>query len=487
MNSDPYPCTCPLVQPWEVFKFLRTLNQRKAGIRADLPPRIIREFAYEFAKPLTNILKSSFQFSEFPRQWKYAEVVPIPKCQPATLQNLRPIALTSYLAKIAESFIVKWLLQDISNQIDPDQYGNRQGLSTNHYLISLIHQVLENAENPKSLSTIVITDYSKAFDRIDHNILARKLISLNVRPSLIHLILSFLENRRQCVKYLGTTSDCMSIHTGVPQGTKLGPILFLIMSNDACVDSEIPYYKYVDDLTLVESLKHTHLSHMQCEINKLCKWSEQNNMLLNPVKCSVMFVSFMKEPPPQFPLTIGNDILKVVSQAKILGLLLQNNLKWDAHILDLEKRCNRKLYMLRSLKKFNLPIRDLITVYCGYIRPVLEYGVPVFGGSLTQDQIYKLEQIQKRACRIMLGSVYETYDSALNMCNLQSLEHRRKKLCLDFAHSVEKNVFTRHWLKTKKENPYNLRKGMKYEQFKCKTKRFKSSSLPYLVTLLNSE
>lgn len=202
----------------------------------------------------------------------------------------------------------------------------------------------------------------------------------------------------------------------------------------------------------------------------------------------MMCVTFMKQPLQQVPLMINNNNpLTVVSVAKILGILVQDNLKWDAHILNLVKRCNRKLYMLRSLKKFNLPTCDLITVYCGYIRPVLDYGVPVFNGSLTNDHVYKLERIQKRACRIILGPDYSTYLSALSLCNLQSLEERREKLCLDFAHSLKKNTITSHWLKTKEKSRYNLRNNLKYEQIKCKTKRFQSSTLPYLVTLLNAE
>ena len=134
------PSSCPLVHPWETYRQLCALNQRKASISGDLPIRILREFAYEISFPLTDILNASFQSSVVPSQWKQAEVVPIPKCQPPTLQNLRPISLTSYFGKIAETFICKWLLEDIKEHIDANQYGNRCGLSTNHYLIKLLHQ-----------------------------------------------------------------------------------------------------------------------------------------------------------------------------------------------------------------------------------------------------------------------------------------------------------------------------------------------------------
>ena len=114
--------------------------------------------------------------------------------------------------------------------------------------IILLHNPYENGEKSKSLSTVVCTDFTKAFDRLDHNIIIRKLIKLNVRPCIIEWIISFLEHRQKCVKYQGNSN----LNTGVPQGTKLGPILFLVMINDACENIPIDCYKYVDDLTLLE-------------------------------------------------------------------------------------------------------------------------------------------------------------------------------------------------------------------------------------------
>ena len=230
----PSPCVCPEVQPYQVHTMLKKIKCNKAGVTDDLPPRVIREFACELSHPLANILNMSFQQGLVPRQWKTSQVVPIPKSQPPPIRELRPISLTSQFAKIAESFITKWLLEDISEYIDIHQYGNRPGLSTTHYLVRLLHCVFENCEKSKSVSTIACTDFSKAFDRLDHNILIRKLIEYNVRPCIIEWIISFLDNRLQSVKYHGVLSPYITNHAGVPQGTKLGPILFLIMFNDAC-------------------------------------------------------------------------------------------------------------------------------------------------------------------------------------------------------------------------------------------------------------
>ena len=124
-------------------------------------------------------------------------------------------------------------------------------------------------------------------------------------------------------------------------------------------------------------------------------------------------MSFSRNLVNPVPLSIGDRILNSVDKTKILGIIIQSNLKWDSHVSELVKRCNKKLYMLRCLKRYKLPLCDLITVYCGYIRPILDYGVPVFNGSLTVMNCCSLETIQKRACRIMLGDAYITYKIAL--------------------------------------------------------------------------
>ena len=328
--------------------------------------------------PLTDIINSSFEKGEVPVQWKYSQITPIPKSLPPSIDKLRPIALTSYFAKIAESFAAKWLLEDIEKNLDPKQFGNRPGLSTLHYLVSLLHQLFKHCENGKSSATFVCTDFTKAFDKLDHNILVKKLVDLNVRPWLINWIVSFLENRKQCVKYFGTLSDEKFNHAGVPQGTKLGPILFLIMINDALANSHIPYYKYVDDLTLVECRIDGQQSELQTYLSLFHKWAFDNNMKLNPSKCLSLNVTFSRNPQPHPVLSIDSTPLPIVHSTKILGVIVQSNLKWDGHVTEIIKKCNRKLYMFRTIKKYGLPLEDLKTVYIGYIRPVLEYLRPCF-------------------------------------------------------------------------------------------------------------
>lgn len=174
-----------------------------------------------------------------------------------------------------------------------------------------------------------------------------------------------------------------------------------------------------------------------------------------------------------------------VQTLKILGVIIQSDLKWNLHVNDLVKRCNRKLYMLRKLKKFNLPFKDLVTIYVGYIRPILEYCAPVFHSSLTVEQNNNLEKIQRRVCKIILGPSYITYSNACQVCNLPTLEERRLALCRKFAKSLSNHSICQTWLPKKKNTNITLRRIPIYQQFQFKTKRFKNSPLSFLVDILN--
>ena len=362
---------------------------------------------------------------------KKAIVIPVPKTNPPSVDKLRPISLTNHFAKIAEGFIVQWVLQDITPKLDPCQFGNRKFLSTNHYLINMLHLLYEHGDKPKSTSTVIVTDFTKAFDRIDHTLAITKLIDLDVRSSIIPWIADFLTARQQCVRYHSTCSDWSTLHAGVPQGTKLGPIIFLAMINDVKPDgNNISTFKYVDDMSIVECRNSSQPSNIQNSIDSLVGWCDQNKMKLNPSKCLHMNVNFMRKPPIYPTFAIGTHNLETVTQMKVLGVIIQNDLKWDRNVDNIVKRANSKIHMLRVLKCHGLPSHDLMTIYSCFIRPITEYAAPVWNGALTKQQITHIERVQKRALKIILGSNYTTYDDVLANCNLQSLNDRRKSLCV---------------------------------------------------------
>ncbi|XP_071498215.1 uncharacterized protein [Diadema antillarum] len=262
----------PLVQPWEVHRELRSINPRKASGPDGIPAKIITEFAYELSNPLTHLINASFNETTVPKQWKRAIIVPIPKKPKPSIEDLRPVSLTDHFSKIAEKFITRWLTSSISSSIDPSQFGNRKGHATAHYLIDILNTIFRNADKLKTVSTLVAVDFSKAFDRINHNIAISKMLEMNAPPPVVAWICSFLSSREQCVRYMSTYSDWLEVSAGAPQGTLLGPVIFLCMINDACRDSAHPSWKYVDDLSLLECRKVNETSTLQNTIADVISW-----------------------------------------------------------------------------------------------------------------------------------------------------------------------------------------------------------------------
>ena len=153
---------------------------------------------------------------------------------------------------------------------------------------------------------------------------------------------------------------------------------------------------------------------------------------------------------------------------------------------NIERRANSKLYMLRLLKRHNLPCRDLLTVYTCYVRPITDCAAPVWNGAITANQNMRLERIQKRALRIIFGKHYSTYENVLKQCNLPSLEDRRLSLCTTFIEKTMKHTDQFQEYMPPATNLRTLRKQKRVKEIRCKTKRMQNSSIPYLSRLYNN-
>jgi len=210
-------------------------------------------------------------------------------------------------------------------------------------------------------------------------------------------------------------------------------------------------------------------------------------MKLNPGKCKAVHVCFSRTPPPPPPLTIHDHKLEVVSVAKCLGVTFQGDLGWGTHVSDITKKGGQRLYLLCRLRQFNVPVEDLVTVYTCFIRPVLEYAAPVWHPGLTNTQHKKIERIQRRATRIILGHT-PSYEQSCKALKLQSLYERREDLCLEFGKKLAKSNLYHTWLPcTRGEvTGRKTRQTNKIDTIPARTKRYAQSPLPYIVKLLNS-
>ena len=222
-----------------------------------------------------------------------------------------------------------------------------------HALISMIHSWAKSTDGNGSTTRVVLFDFRKAFDLIDLHVLARKLSSYDIPRSILCWIIDFLMDRKQRVKL---SRDCFSeweaVPAGVPQGTKLGPWLFLSMINDLSV-ADTTLWKYVDDTTLAESVSKNEISSMQSRVDELVRQSEADGFQLNESKCKELRMSFSRSGSTVDHITINcNDMqIEVVSSAKLLGVVVSDNLRWNAHVESICKKAATRLYFLKQLKR----------------------------------------------------------------------------------------------------------------------------------------
>ena len=224
----------PTITESETYDKIKAANKPKSGVPGDLPSSIIQEFGVELATPVSMIVNNIFKSAEWPEDWGVEYVTPIGKVpMPETEDDLRPISLTNFFSKVTEHFVVAWLLKFIGKHIDFRQYGGMKGNSITHYLVEFVNFILANQENRSPTAILAcMVDFSKAFNRQNHNIVITKLSDLGVPAWLLKIVMAFLTNRSMIVRFKGARSTQKSLPGGGPQGTLLGLLLFLVLIND---------------------------------------------------------------------------------------------------------------------------------------------------------------------------------------------------------------------------------------------------------------
>ena len=441
----------------------------------------LRENAELLSRPLCSIFNASVRQGFVPSLWKSANVTPIPKSSPALNvdSDFRPISLTPIVSKILESFIYSWLSQSIVDQIDPLQFGSLPGSSTTMALVYLLHKWYEACDELGSSLRICLLDFSKAFDRIDHNIVLDKLQRMDVHPVLVNWIADFLSGRMQRTRVGQFFSDWKHVNSGVPQGTKLGPLLFLIMVNDLRNSPNL--VKYVDDTTVWEVLSKNSSSNFPAIVDECANWASANNMKLNESKTKELQVCFSSQPVTHPAITINNVPVDIVKHAKLLGVTISSDLKWNLHIDNICKKASKKLYALRLLRRNGIPTSTLLSVYCTCIRPTLEYACEVWHGSLQSYLNDQIEAVQKRALRIIYSNL--SYKDAMVTANIDTLEARRVSLCARLFRNMTCPSHKIHSLLPQRRSlDYSLRRTRTFSIPKFRTERFRKSFIPSRAT-----
>ena len=470
-----------LVTPWSTYLKLIAFNSSKAPGPDNIPNRIFRDFADILAYPVSVLLNSSFQDQKLPEMWKLANVTPVPKSKPVTdiNQHLRPISLTCSLSKLAEELIIeKFVAPAILESIDQNQYGGVPKSSATIALISMLHNWTKATDGTGNSVRVFLFDYRKAFDLIDHTILVNKICLLSIPSFVKNWIIDFLSDRKQRVKL---AKDCFSewgrVPCGVPQGTKLGPWLFILMINDLRL-SEFSYWKYVDDTTASETVPKNESSHFQSGANELVTWTDQNKFQLHDKKCKELLIQFQKERAPFPGVQINSGCPELVHHAKILGLTITDDLKWIKHVTEIIKKANKRIYFVVQLKRAKVPPKEIITFYCSCVRPVVEYSSEAYHFALPAYLSDAIERIQRRVTSIIFPGI--SYSERLERANLTTLHERRRQACGKVFREISNNPTHKlfNLLPMRDELTYDLRNKRNFKLPTVRTNRFLRSFIP---------
>ena len=266
-----------------------------------------------------------------------------------------------------------------------------------------------------------------------------KLFSLGVKPTTVNWIIDFLRDRQQRVKLNNNCySSWLHVPAGVPQGTRLGPWLFLVMINDLKLEGEsFSMWKFADDTTVSEVVPISGESLLQEAVNHISRWSHNNLFQLNPTKCKELVVCFKKTPSSCDSIKIDGVRFEKVSSAKVLGVTISNDLKWNDHVDTITSKAAHRLYLLDQLKRSGLSSDDLLAFYYSVIRSVLEFSCQLLHRSLPKYLSDEIERIQRRALRIICPSL--SYCEAIDKAVIPTLSERRETLSIKLFNDIVSN------------------------------------------------
>ena len=457
----------------EVMNIIKQLKNKSSFGFDNISNNLLKEIAPQIIKPLVYIFNLSIQTGTVPIKMKIAKVIPIfKKGDPLVLSNYRPISLLSCFSKILEKIIYERTVKFIKKQniFFENQYGFREKHTTSQAVLSFIDKIASATDDHKHTAGILL-DFSKAFDTIDHEILLYKLNHYGIRGRALEWFRSYLSDRQQYVYLNHCESSYKYTSCGVPQGSLLGPLLFLCYINDIAHSSKLlTFILFADDSTVLFSHKDPYilLATINNELIYLNNWIQANKLSLNLQKTHYMlFSSSLDNLPGQ--VVFNQTPIDRVRTAKFLGLFIDEHLNWNTHLVHLNKLISRNAGIIYKLKQF-FPIKILLMLYSTLILPYLNYGIIVWGNS-ARSNIDKILKTQKRILRCIYGCNPRTHADPLfkkskilkiddlYLLNLGSLMHKMNNGELpDVLESLFKKNKEIHKYPTRQSDMYHIPK-----------------------------
>lgn len=428
----------------EVLAAMQRLKPRLTCGPDLVPSFLIRDCAAVLCHPLTKLYNLALRSNTFPSMWKVGRVCPIfKKGSKEDITNYRPITILSNFSKVFESVLYARIYVSISPAINCRQHGFVSRRSTVTNLVCFTQFLAESLDNNCQVD-VVFTDFSRAFDSIDHGILVDKLKSFGLSKSLIAFLVSYLSDRRQYVEFRGYRSGEFFVTSGVPQGSNLGPLLFIMFINDITSNISVESLLYADDMKIFCRITcPDDCLRLQADIDNVFEWCSVNHLGLNAEKCKVLSFSRRRE---SIAFRYSADLTEIprCDSVRDLGVTLDAGLHFDKHVESIVAAATKSLgFIIRSCRDFSGDCLKLL--YFSYVRSKLEYASVIW--SPYYDRYVKsIESVQRRFLKFLAYKTDGQYPPrGFDHCRLlrrfgfQPLECRRLAASAGFLHKLVHN------------------------------------------------
>lgn len=434
------------ISEMDVIRAAKKLKPKNVSGVDNIPAFVVRDCINAFLEPILYIFNNILKTTVFPDTWKIARIRPIlKKGDPAFITNYRSITVLCSFSKLFEILLYTLIYSQVENKISLDQHAflSKKSCITN---LACISQVISESIDANRQLDVVYTDFRKAFDQIDLFILISRLSEWGVSDGLLKLFKCYLFGRQHFVEIEGIKSHSFTPSSGVPQGSNLGPLLFIIFIDDLTNILSCPKLMYADDLKLYFEIKSVQDCHiLQTNVSRLHEWCIANNMNLNVDKCNVMTFT-RKHNFIQFPYKIGGNTLNRCDEGyRDLGVFFDQKLTFSFHISDIVSQANRNLgFIFRHSKGFN-SLSTLKILYTAYVRSKLEYAALLWY-PIYECYVTNIESVQRKFLKHLWFRTYRTfpergieYSILLNEFSFISLRTRRLYITCTFIHNLLNN------------------------------------------------
>lgn len=455
----------PVLDSHTCFKYLLDIRKSTPGPDG-LPGNIFKTYALYFVDITTFIFNNCLKFNFFPSLWKKAHIVPVPK----NTTEFRPISLLCCLSKVYEKIVLyEWFLPSLKSNFNPAQFGflPKHFTGCSLALTKLRHLCLQWYDEGDDV-TLVAIDLKKAFDKVSHDVLLRKSPKF-LSTAQTSWLCNFLTSRYQKVFFADNPNSIpwVSVTSGVPQGSIMGPFAFCLMMDDCnpvSINTEI--IMYADDITLIHRSRNNLTNLMQTELTSITTWASSNKLFINEAKCFSMFFSRNQTPPS---LYINNTCLPICTTAKILGMHISSNFSVTTHMSKAFAKAYSGLYAVRRLRQLGAPVHVVRAAFYAFVFSHIAFGWPAIA-NLNAHYSRMLQHIQRQL---------------FALCNDSSkLSGKLNKICVRLATQIRKNPHhpLRCCFQTRSsfEN-HNLRSYSTFLPIFTRSTRFKNSFTKFAI------